>query len=113
MHLSQPSVSVRIRLLQEELGVKLFEQTGKKISLTEGGLVLERKRQTHSSGIPGRSSGDAGTEGVRARLVADRSQHNARDISCAQLVAEFKRQHPKIEVYVAIERHSTGGGSHS
>ena len=41
VHLSQPSVSVRIRQLEERLGVKLFEQLGKKITLTEAGRTLE------------------------------------------------------------------------
>src|SRR5687767_15251956 len=40
VNLSQPSVSVRIRQLETELGVKLFEQLGKKVVLTEAGLVL-------------------------------------------------------------------------
>ena len=31
VHLSQPSVSVRIKQLEDEFGVKLFEQFGKKI----------------------------------------------------------------------------------
>ena len=40
VHLSQPSVSVRIKQLELELGVKLFEQLGKKVALTEAGQLL-------------------------------------------------------------------------
>src|SRR5688572_11443704 len=40
IHLSQPSVSVRMRQLEEELGVKLFEQLGKRVALTEAGHLL-------------------------------------------------------------------------
>jgi LysR family transcriptional regulator, low CO2-responsive transcriptional regulator len=40
VHLSQPSVSVRVRQLEAELGVKLFEQLGKKVALTEAGRLL-------------------------------------------------------------------------
>ena len=40
VHLSQPSVSVRIKQLEVELGVKLFEQLGKKVALTEAGQLL-------------------------------------------------------------------------
>ena len=32
LNLSQPSVSVRIRQLETQLGVKLFEQLGKKVA---------------------------------------------------------------------------------
>ena len=41
VNLSQPSVSVRIRQLQSELGIKLFEQLGKRVALTEAGKLLE------------------------------------------------------------------------
>ncbi|MGB1109473.1 MAG: LysR substrate-binding domain-containing protein [Gammaproteobacteria bacterium] len=40
MHVTQPSVSKQIRLLQEEIGLPLLEQIGKKIFLTEAGEEL-------------------------------------------------------------------------
>src|ERR1051326_1281311 len=40
INLSQPSVSVRIRQLETELSVRLFEQLGKKVALTEAGELL-------------------------------------------------------------------------
>ncbi len=40
VNLSQPSVSVRMRQLERELGTNLFDQLGKKIALTEAGEVL-------------------------------------------------------------------------
>src|SRR5215510_6983104 len=40
VNLSQPSVSVRIRELERELGVKLFEQLGKKVAVTDAGRLL-------------------------------------------------------------------------
>ena len=41
VHLSQPSVSIRIHRLEDELQTRLFEQTGKKVMLTEAGRILE------------------------------------------------------------------------
>ena len=40
VNLSQPSVSVRMRELERDLGSKLFEQLGKKVTLTEAGQLL-------------------------------------------------------------------------
>lgn len=40
MHLSQPAVSIQIKRLEEQLGVALFEQMGKKIYLTAAGREL-------------------------------------------------------------------------
>jgi len=37
LHLSQPAVSMQIRQLEENIGLPLFEQMGKKIYLTEAG----------------------------------------------------------------------------
>ncbi|MGO4887451.1 selenium metabolism-associated LysR family transcriptional regulator [Anaerobacillus sp. MEB173] len=39
-HLSQPSVSLQIKSLEESLNVKLFERTTKKIELTDSGKLL-------------------------------------------------------------------------
>ncbi|WP_442598601.1 LysR family transcriptional regulator [Neobacillus sp. D3-1R] len=38
LYISQPSVTVHIKLLEKELGVKLFLRDGKKVKLTEEGL---------------------------------------------------------------------------
>jgi DNA-binding transcriptional LysR family regulator len=40
MHITQPTVSKQIRLLQEQVGLPVFEQIGKKVFLTEAGEKL-------------------------------------------------------------------------
>jgi len=40
LYTSQSSVSIQIKKLEESLGIKLFEQLGKKIYLTEAGAIL-------------------------------------------------------------------------
>ncbi|MCB1737900.1 MAG: LysR family transcriptional regulator, partial [Gammaproteobacteria bacterium] len=40
MHVTQPTVSKQIRLLQEEIGLPLLEQIGKKVFLTDAGKEL-------------------------------------------------------------------------
>lgn len=42
LSLSQPAVSGHIAALEEELGVRLFERTGRRIVLTDAGRLVER-----------------------------------------------------------------------
>ena len=42
LHLTQPAVSQQVSLLQEEVGMPLFEQVGRKIRLAPGGMELLR-----------------------------------------------------------------------
>lgn len=43
LHVSQPSVSQQLRLLEEEFKVKLYEKVGQGIRLTEAGVQVVRK----------------------------------------------------------------------
>lgn len=40
VHLSQPAVSIQVKRLEENVGLALFEQVGKRITLTEAGREL-------------------------------------------------------------------------
>jgi DNA-binding transcriptional LysR family regulator len=40
LHISQPAISQQIQFLEEELGVKLFQRTTRKVSLTDEGKLL-------------------------------------------------------------------------
>ena len=42
LHVVQPTVSAQVRLLSESVGMPLFEQIGKKVSLTPAGIELQR-----------------------------------------------------------------------
>ena len=44
LHISQPSVSARIRDLESSLGHQLFEQVGRRIYLTDAGKAVTGKR---------------------------------------------------------------------
>ena len=43
LHLSQPAVSMQIRQMEENIGLPLFEQLGKKVFLTEAGREMQRR----------------------------------------------------------------------
>jgi LysR family transcriptional regulator, low CO2-responsive transcriptional regulator len=103
IHLSQPSVSVRIRRLQEELGVKLFEQVGKKIILTEAGQLFEphaRRVVTAQSDARQVMEAYRGLEHGSLRIAASTTPGM---YLVPRIIAEFKRQHPKISIRLSIK----------
>ncbi len=103
IHLSQPSVSVRIRRLQEELGVKLFEQAGKKIMLTEAGQLFEtHARRVVTAQCDARQVMEAyrGLEHGSLRIAASTTPGM---YIVPRIIAEFKRQHPKISIRLSIK----------
>ncbi len=46
LHISQPSLTQSMKLLQEEIGVPLFRKQGRRIVLTEYGVYLKKKLDT-------------------------------------------------------------------
>src|ERR1051326_6171464 len=51
LHVSQPSISAQLRLLEESLGEQLFKRTGRSLVLTETGhLVLSYADEIFSAG---------------------------------------------------------------
>ena len=43
LHITQPTLSRQMAAFEEELGVTLFIRSGKKISLTDEGILLKRR----------------------------------------------------------------------
>jgi DNA-binding transcriptional LysR family regulator len=103
VHLSQPSVSVRIRVLQDELGVKLFERLGKTTVLTEAGQILERHARRILSAF-----GDAQQAIQELQDLARGSLRIGASTTpgvylVPKIIAEFKRQYPKIKIHLGIK----------
>ncbi|KLU58961.1 HTH-type transcriptional activator CmpR [Peptococcaceae bacterium CEB3] len=98
LHISQPAVSVQVRKLEEETGVELIEQIGKKLYLTEPGAQLkgyaeeifaaERQAENMLADYRGLNTGELiiGTSSTLGTYYVP------------QLLTEFRRHFPKLEV---------------
>ena len=103
VNLSQPSVSVRMRQLERDLGSTLFEQLGKKISLTEGGqLLIPFATRVLAAMSDARHAIDElkGLERGALRIGASTTPGM---YLIPRTIAHFKKRYPKIEVHLAVK----------
>lgn len=97
-NLSQPALSRTIKLLEEELGVRLFDRNSRNVALTPAGaallptverltgdfdLAFEELRQTFA--------------GQRGRVIVGALPSAAAHILPA-IIADFRRTHPHVEI---------------
>ncbi len=103
VNLSQSGVSVRVRELERELGVKLFEQLGKKIALTEAGRMLEPFARRVVAAVDDARQAIEEFRGLeRGRLRIGASTTPGMYI-VPRIIAEFKRLYPQIEISLGIK----------
>src|SRR6185503_15464467 len=103
VHLSQPSVSVRIRQLEQELGVKLFEQLGKQVVLTEAGKVLEPHARRVVAAIDNASHAIEDLQGLERGLIRIGASTTPGTYLVPGIIARFKKDHPKIEIRLSVK----------
>jgi DNA-binding transcriptional LysR family regulator len=102
VHLSQPSVSVRVRQLEEDLGVKLFEQLGKKVVLTEAGRLLEPHARRVVAALDDARHVIEEVQGLERGVLRIGASTTPGIYLVPKLIAGFKHLHPKIEVHLGI-----------
>ena len=103
VNLSQPSVSVRMRELERDLGSKLFEQLGKKIALTEAGqLLVPYATRIIATMSDARQAIDE-LQGLERGLLRIGASTTPGMYLIPQTIAHFKRRYPKIEVRLAVK----------
>ncbi len=101
-NLSQPAVSHQIAQLEEEVGARLFNRTGRTVSLTVVGEVL--LEETHRV----LSTLDRAEERVReaARGAIGRIRFGATPTAglylLGELIAEYRQRHPAFELHLEI-----------
>jgi len=101
LHLSQPAVSMQIKQLEENVGISLFEQLGKKVFLTEAGRELY-----HYSRVIAQQLGEA--EAVLSELKGLKrgklkiSVASTANYFAPQLLATFSQRFPTVTVSLDV-----------
>ena len=104
LRISQPSVSIQIKNLEESLDVKLFERLGRRVYLTrEGAAVLEHAKRI-SEIVSGLQSDIQEIKGIRrGRFSAGCSRVPSATL-VPLAVARFKEQYPETEISIRTGR---------
>lgn len=103
VNLSQPSVSIRIKQLEDELGMKLFEQLGKKVALTDAGLLLVPHARRVIAAIQDAKHALEELQGLERGLLRIGASTTPGMYLIPQIIARFKERYPKIEVLLGIK----------
>jgi DNA-binding transcriptional LysR family regulator len=100
LHLTQPTVSHDIKVLEDELGAELFKRKGPSLQLTEAGrLLLPWARKTIKDSIDLQAMIEALQEGIAGNLRIACSTTAGKYI-LPQLAARFSQRYPSICVSI-------------
>lgn len=103
LYLTQPAVSRQIHQLEAELGVRLFEQLGKTLHVTDAGRTLAAEADALFGHI------SRATEAVQAHAAMDAGRLSLGASSTPGLyllpdfVGRFRRAFPSVELHYAVE----------
>lgn len=102
VHLSQPSVSVRIHRLEDELQARLFEQIGKKIVLTEAGRILEPYARRVVAALDDSRQAIDEYRGLEQGSLRIGASTTPGIYVVPRIIGIFRRQYPKIAIRLGI-----------
>ncbi|MCU0806191.1 MAG: LysR substrate-binding domain-containing protein [Burkholderiales bacterium] len=101
LHLTQPAVSMQVKSLEEQAGVPLFEQIGKKIFLTEAGEELYARAHAVAREL------DAAEEALDAMRGLEHGRLTIGIVSTGkyfapQLLGRFLKSHPGVTLKLSV-----------
>ncbi|GJM09891.1 MAG: CysB family transcriptional regulator [Lysobacteraceae bacterium] len=101
LYTSQPGVSKQLKLLEEELGLPLFQRSGKSLTqLTEAGTaVLERAQSILTEVANIKSLSDDFERGSEGELTIATTHTQARYV-LPEIITEFRQQWPGINFHL-------------
>jgi len=106
LHLSQPAISMQIRLLEEELGLPLFRKQGRGLALTEAGEELLR----HARRILG--AVHQAEDALTSLQGSTRGQLHLGVVPTANyfaplLMMAFRERFPEVKLKLSVDRRDT------
>ncbi|MFA6314416.1 MAG: LysR family transcriptional regulator [Sterolibacterium sp.] len=101
LHLTQPAVSMQVRGLEEDAGLPLTEQIGKKIFLTHAGAELARHARVIAQQLRAAEEALAAIRGVSGGELKIGVVSTAKYFA-PRLLAAFRTRHPGVELHLGV-----------
>ena len=101
LHLSQPAVSMQIKQLEENIGLPLFEQLGKKIYLTDAGQEFSNYSNQISHLVREADEVMQQLKGIQLGRLAVSVASTANSFA-TRLLADFAKQHENITISLDV-----------
>jgi DNA-binding transcriptional LysR family regulator len=100
LRLSQPALSRQIRVLESDLGVRLFHRLGRRIQLTSEGEDLLRRSRRLLADVDSLGERARALKGGRTGIVRVGGSPQAIETLLAGFLPSYRRRHPGVEVHL-------------
>jgi DNA-binding transcriptional LysR family regulator len=106
LHLTQPAVSMQVQALEDQAGLPLTEQSGKKVRLTAAGEELARQARRIAEQLREADEALSALKGVEAGRLKIGVVSTAKYFA-PSLLAEYRRRHPGVELQLTVNNRGT------
>ncbi|MTV50942.1 LysR family transcriptional regulator [Heliobacillus mobilis] len=100
LHISQPSISKTIRILEDELGVTLFHRSAKQIELTDAGKAVLVQAQQILASFQNLTSELSDVMNIKKGNIRIGIPPNAGSSPFPRLIGEFNKAYPQITIHL-------------
>ncbi len=101
LHLTQPAVSMQVKQLEDQIGLPLIDQIGKRLCLTEAGLELCRHAGRITAQVVDLNAAMDQFRGLE-RGVLRLAVVSTAIYFLPKLIATFSRQHPGVRISLQV-----------
>jgi LysR family transcriptional regulator, cyn operon transcriptional activator len=100
VHVSQPSLSVQIGALEEELGTRLFDRLGRKVALTQAGELFRQHAERALRELEQAAQVVQELRGAKRGRLSVGTLSTVNSYLIAPLVSRFKQRFPEINLHI-------------
>lgn len=102
LHISQPALSIQIKKLEGQIGLKLFNKIGNKIALSENGIMLQEYTSRIFSIVEELETNISEKKEIIGGTLNIGGSNTPGTYILPEAIGEFKKQYPNININLHI-----------